>query len=375
MNGIQLLLTLLAASGRQDHRDRLASILEELGRQDNSDPITQLMEQIDGGGEGQVRNDARVRWIPEFLQSWPLVLSVNGVRLDANEFTFLQQQLEAMITETFDVEYPALMARSFFDVDNSIPEGADVVAYRQFDRVGRAKPITSLSKDLPLVNVSQQKFTLPLVSLGAAYMIARHQLRAAAMSNVPLEDLDVDACRLAIEFAIDEMAATGDSELGISGFLNHASIPSVSPDTGTWSGATSAQIVADITKLLRAIKTNTKGIKRANTLLMATDLYDIISTKQMSTASDKTILVWLKENIRGLDTIDEWERLDTAGSGGVSRLFAYEKNRKNGRILVPMEFQMHAAQAIDLDFKVPCEARCGGAMIPYPKAYATMDGC
>jgi len=341
--------------------------------------LAALLNGMSPAPQTDVRNDARVEWIGRFLQSWaPAIFMAQGIRLDAATTAILSQELEQMMIETFDVEYPAHQAMKFFDVDTSINPGAEVVAYAQYDHVGKAKIIKSVGDDIPLVNVIKKKFTIPVVSIAAGYEIGFQQIRAALFANTPLQDLQSDAARQAIEYGIDDMAANGAPTVGIDGILTHASIDSTTPTTGGWATATADQIVSDIQKLCRELKSATLGIARATNILLGTDLYDIVANMQRSTASDITIKQWLLENMKdeGLAGIDEWDKLYLAGSGGThSLVIAYEKSPKNISLVVPMAFTMHPPQARGLKYDVPCEARCGGMRIPYPKKIRDMDGC
>lgn len=296
----------------------------------------------------------------------------DGLRLDAGETALLTQQLESMMTELFNTEYAELKTRRFFPVDNSQPNGARTVAYRQYDKAGKAKIIANYGDDLPLVNVQGRKHITPVVGLGAGYELSIQDLRAAAMAGVPLDTMMAETARVAIEQGIDELAAVGDADAGIEGFLNHSNIPVVTTPTGTWSTASPDEIIADVEELWASIPLATLQLHFPNTLLV-----DPVSWKHMNkrlTDSSISVKKYLLENLEGLTGIDQWHRLQTAGAAGVSRIMAYQKAPRTGRILIPQEFESFPPQERNLSFQVPCHARCAGAMVPFPLAYAYMDG-
>lgn len=325
------------------------------------------------------RQDADSGWIDTFLDSWPLtIFMAQRIRLDVSSTAFLQQELEAMLARTFDVQYPALQAMGFFPVDTSIPAGAEVVAYAQYDETGHAKVVSNLSDDLPLVNSVKAKFTSPIVSLAAAYQIGFQQIRAAAFAGTPLQDLLNGAARRAIEWLQDDIAWNGLPDLGITGFLTSAAIPATTPTTGTWATATADQICVDIAQFLTEMRTACLGTGRMTHIGMGPNLYARISTLQRSTASDITVKQWILDNYRvdGLQEIREIEKLRMAGAGGThDMVVGFEKNADNLALMVPMQFMMHPPQAQGLKYLVPCEARAAGLRTPYPLKCRTMDGC
>jgi hypothetical protein len=318
----------------------------------------------------------RIRdWITAFVAkvAGNPMIRVDGLRMDAGETALLTQQLEAMMTELFNTEYPELKTRRFFPVDNSQPNGARTVAYRQYDQAGRAKyPIANYGDDIPLVNVQGRKHITPIIGLAAGYEISIQDLRAAAMAGVPIDTMLADAARVAIEQGIDEIAAVGDADAGIEGFLNHSNIPTVTALTGTWSTASAEDIIADVEELWHEIPIQTNQLHYPNTLIL-----DPISYKHTSkhlTNASVSVKKYLLENLEGLTGIDQWHRLQTAGAAGVSRIMAYQKSPRTGRILIPQEFESFPPQERNLSYIVPCHARCGGAMVPYPLAFGYMDG-
>jgi hypothetical protein len=256
-------------------------------------------------------------WVDSFVKKAAVSdnVRVDGCRMDAGETAMLAQQLEYMMAELFDVEYPELKSRRFFPVDNSVPTGAETFSYRQYDKMGRAKIIGNYSDDLPLVNVQGTKFVNKIVGLGDGYEISIQSIRAAAMAGVPLDSTLADTARMAIEQSIDELAAFGDADAGLSGFLNEANIPLVAPSTGTWSTASADEIIADVQKLWQSIPTATNQIHMPDTLLVDTTSWGYLQ-RPRSTDNDTSIAKWLLGNLEGIRNIDQWYKLDTADAKG-----------------------------------------------------------
>ena len=314
------------------------------------------------------------QWIKTFISKVKKNpdLREDGLRFDAGQTTMFQRQLEYFIRELFNVEYPEHKSKMFFPVDNSAPNGTTTVTHRQYDTAGRAKVIANYADDIPLVNVIGTEFPTQVVGLGAGYEISIQDLRAAAMAGVPLEAELADAARNAIELGIDEVAAVGDADAGLVGFLNHASIPLVAPDNAPWSGATPDEIVADIEKLWASIAVATNQIHMPDTLLLDPASWGHLN--QRMTDTDVNIKKYLLANLENLKGLDQWYRLTDAGAASTTRIMAYQRTPRTGRIIIPQEFEQFSPQQRNYSYIVPCHARVGGAKIPYPFAFAHMDG-
>lgn len=296
-------------------------------------------------------------------------------RKDANESALFARQLEHVYSKTYDIKYPEFKARLFIPLDSSVPTGAETYTYRQFDEVGMAKLIANYADDLPDVTVFGKEFTGYCRGLGTAYSYSIQDVRRAAMAGMPLEMTLAQVARRVTEAKIDKLAAFGDSDAQLKGFLNHANVPLVTPITGTWSGATADQIVADLDKLVNSIVTGSKGIHVPDTLLLDLGSFTLLNSKQRSTASDKTILAWYLENNAFIKNIDHWYLLATANAAlNGPRIVCYQRSPENLGLVIPQEFEQFPPQAKNLAFRVPCHARCGGVKVTYPLAIAYMDG-
>ena len=296
----------------------------------------------------------------------------DGNRFDAAETAMFKNQLEHMMEELFDVEYPDLMSKVFFPTDHNTPTGATSFSYKSFDRYGQAKIGGNYSDDAPLVNVDGTEYSGKIVPVRDAYSISVQDIRAAAMAGTPLDTMLADTARHVIEQSIDDLAAFGDADAGLKGFLDHDLIDTVGVVTGTWGTADPLEIIEDVQALWNSIPIATKLKHRPNTLLVPpakwNELQKIVPNTTVPISS------WLIEHLPGLQSLEQWVLLDEAGSGDAPRLMAYERSPRTGRIELPQEFEQFEPQWKNLAYVVNCHARCGGAKVFYPKAFAYMDG-
>lgn len=309
-------------------------------------------------------------WIQSTIEAFS---GSSGVRLDASQTAIMSQQLEHMMGEIFSVEYPELSASKFFPFDTSYDPGCESIAYVSYDRYGEAKIISNYSDDLPTVNVDGTKYIAPVKGVGSSYILSIEDLRAAAMAGVPLQAEMGKVCRYAIELKLDGLAAFGDVASGLGGFLNSDVVPDIGVDTGSWGTANPDEIVGDVVKLWNSIPAATHQIHKPNTLLVDSVSFGRFLNRMTDT--DMTILRYLETTLPGVQLIDQWHRLALANDAGTGpRIMAYKRDLTTGRVAVPQLFEQFPPQEKNLAFKVPCHARCGGALIHYPFAYAYMDG-
>lgn len=297
------------------------------------------------------------------------------LHFDARETAILSQQLEEIEAQSYDIEYAALNARRFIPTNASNSNAAETISYGQRDQTGRAKVIANYGDDAPRVDVSKKKFTMPVVSIAAAYGYSIQDLRAAAQSGEPLDATRAAAARRAIEAEIDNFAAFGAADAGLGSFLKVSDVPLVTPITGTWASADPAEILADIAKLLQNIVTATKTVHKPNTLLLDTASYGIISQRPYSDTNPTTILQAFLAGNPYISVVDQWTLLDTANaSNNGPRLVAYDRNPAVCEMRIPQDFETLPAQEKNFEFVVNCHARFGGVVTRYPLAMAYMDG-
>lgn len=297
-------------------------------------------------------------------------------RADANETAIFARQLEFIYSQTYDVKYPEFKARLFVPVDSSVPTGAESYTYRQFDEVSMAEMIANYGDDIVDVTTFGKEFTAQCYSMAIGYSYSIQDVRRAQMAGMPLESKLSAIARRGVEAKFDQLAAFGDSARNMKGFLNHPNVPLVTPATGTWTTATSDEIVADIDKLVNSIVIGSNGIHIPDTLLFSIQHFTLLNDKQRSVASDKTILTWFLENNAFIKNVDHWYLLATADNAGTGpRIVCYQRNPENLGFVVPQEFEQFPPQTKNLAFFIPCHARCGGTKVTYPLSLAYMDGC
>lgn len=317
----------------------------------------------------------------DYLQT---ILNQVGLRLDDKYTAALDQQLEFVKTQTYDILYPELKARRLLPQDTSVDPGAETISYQQWDEYGMAEIISNYADDLPMVETLTEKFTQVVQSIGKGYQYSIQDLRRAAMSGNQLDLRRARAARRAVERKVDDIAATGDAKGKLKGFLNH---PNVSVLTAANDGTstrwvqgratpkTAALIQADMHNVVNTVRSVSKEVHTANTLLLPSYEFGYLSQTPVGSDNQATVLRSFLANNPFISNIESWYKLDTADAAGTGpRMVAYDRSPEVLELVIPQEFEQLPPQARNLAFVVPCHARVGGVVVYYPLGLIYMDG-
>lgn len=315
-----------------------------------------------------------------FLVSLAQVLSqfsTNGknYRADSAETMVVARQLEKVFNQVFDVDYPVPKSLQLIPLDDEVPPGALQFTYRMMDRVGAAKIISNYAENLPRIDVLMKEYTAKVTPVGAAFAYTVMDLLAAAFANVPLEATKARVVREAIERQIDEMLAEGDTASGLEGFLNNSNVPRLTLPNGGWlTGATPDEIIRDISAAMSLVRTQTKDIEQADTMLLPLDFYQHISDTPRSTHSDTSILKYILGTNPDLKEVHPWYRLSTSGPADAPMGMVYKKDSSKVKAVVPNPFQALPPEIKNMEWVVNCFGQVGGAVFIRPMSAVYMDG-
>lgn len=306
-------------------------------------------------------------------------LDAQGVRYDANETAVFARSLEHISATIYEVKYPELKATSLIPVNAAVDPGAEFYTWRLFDRAGAAKRLVNYADDFPRVDVQASENVTPIASYGDAYGYSMQDIRRAALAGVDLDTRRAMAAREALARKIDLVAAFGDDEANIPGFLRDSNVPVVAQDFGAWDAAarTGAEILTDLQKLERSIVLLTNDLEQPDTLLVPPSLMAIIATKPASAlVPTVSVLEYFLQKSRYVKNVESWYHLETGDVAGTGqRIVMYKRDPTKVELVLPVEFEQLPPQARNMAFVVNCHARTGGVVFHYPKSAAFMDNC
>ncbi len=306
-------------------------------------------------------------------------------RFDSNETIFFSRELETIDPTAYMELYAGLVGRSL------VPRVANVdpldltYTYRMWKVTGTAKVGGPHANDGGVIGISAVEASTPIKKIPLSYGWGVDEIRQAAKKGVSLDQQTVMAAMSMLARKVDDMIAFGEANTNITGLLNNASVnDSDTPVTKTPSGtvwtdtSTPGQMIADIVNL---VSNTRKALKQASNLPggdgtpafdrfvigLPSFHYNRIATTPRSDFSDTTCLTWLLENVKWIESLEEWWKLDTADDGD-PMIVCYPRNPMALGALIPREFESLEPQAVGQDIVVPASGTCGGVVIRYAVA-------
>ena len=326
----------------------------------------------------------------------------NCTNLDANESAFFARQLEYIKPKTYDILYPEYKSFRLMPVSTEAGPGAQVIVYRSYNTVGLMKIISNYADDLPRADTYGAEFFTPVRSLGVSYGYNLQEIRGAQLAGLPLQQRKANAAMRAYQQAVNRIAwfarPSDKQYAGLTGLLYNLNITKTTASTGAASGKiqwnqagqgvkTPDEILIDLNFLPINIIDQSKGLHAPDTLALPPKQWGYIASTPRSTISDTTILQFFLKNNPSITTV-EWvnELKDlsplpstvtsetTAGSGTGNIMIAYKKDPDMFTLEVPQMFEQLPVQERNLEYVIPCHARIGGVIIPYPLSMYIMEG-
>ena len=304
--------------------------------------------------------------------------------LDADEGIFFEKELEAVKAKSYDVQYPALKARSIFPLDSTTDSGASTVTYQSYDHIGMAKLCANYAMDLPNVEISAKETTRKVYGGAVAFSYSIQDIRAAAMAGKPLEARKAEAARRQLLQLENKLAFDGDSSTDIPSFITNANFNQITPVDGaagttTWSTKTADEILADVQQMASTIRSVSKGVEMPDTLLLPESQYALIASTPRGSSSDTTILEFLLASNPWVQEVIPVYNL--AGKAPVSAAYdsedvaiLFNKSPEKLWLETPQDVELLSPQSKGLSFEVPGHIRTAGVIVAYPKSVATYYG-
>ena len=286
---------------------------------------------------------------------------------------FLERQLEYIRPQIFEVEYADIKYPTILPVTSEAGPGAQTFTYRVMDATGDFKLISDAADDLPRSDISQVEKTINIRSFGGSFGYTVQELRAAQMASIALEQRRGAAVRRAYEEKVESVALFGESSVGLAGFFNNSTVDVVAADkwfTGTTATGTTAQDMLDLLNYgVTAIINGSNMKEQPDTILMAWEDYNVISTRRNSDSSDVTVLEYFLRTNPFIRNIEPINQLDADKSSlSKNRMVFYKRDPGKVQLHIPQPLELFPPQQRGLEFVVPAHARVGGVALYYPKS-------
>lgn len=206
------------------------------------------------------------------------------------------------------------------------------------------------------------------------------ELASAQKLGRPVDEQKYMGMQLKHQMDTDEQVYMGDTVLGMNGLLNHANLANTgNAVTGNWSGATAAQILADINSILTSVWTTSAYAAIPDRLLLAPPEYTILVSTLISSAGNISVLEFVMRNNLATANGQKLEILpvkwllgtNNGGQGptATDSMFAYVKDP------IRVRFPMVPLQRTPLEYRdirqlVTYYGRLGAVELVYPETAA-----
>jgi hypothetical protein len=308
-------------------------------------------------------------------------------RLDQGEaWTFLRQ-LEDIDKVAYLQRYPALKARMIIPTFQNVAAWARVYTYRGWTPSGSAKVIGNAADDLPMADLTGQENSQTIKLLGGAYGFDLMELRYAAATDTPIDQMRAVTCRQAMEQLIDTILAVGNTDAGLYGILKlDASaitsanrVTSYTLSTKAASGstywgtlaapvATGQEVANDLIGIASDVVNKSKGIWQKVKIALSINGYNYAAGTRINAVNDTTALQFALKSEFIEDIVPWYQCTGQAANGTDDRMVAFPSDPTVLGGIVPMEWTPQPVQQKNLAFVVPCIASCGGVVVRYPIA-------
>jgi len=303
-------------------------------------------------------------------------------------YNFVVNQTTAIENQVIRIKYPEVQYPDLVPVDTATGnEWVKSITYYSADMVGRADWFHHQALDVPLAELSREKFErgMEMAAIGYRYTLEE----VANAMNTPGLNLTADkaaACRRAYEEFVDNLALRGSVPKNMQGLINSSLVTATTaPADGagsatTFASKTNQQVIRDINSAMTGIATGTNWLYYADTILLPPAVLVGLAGRIIEYSS-MTLLDWIKQyNVLTVQTgrpitLAGVRGLETAGLGGISRMVAYRRDPEVLKMWIPMPHRfLPVWQRGPLVFDVPGIFRLGGVEIRLPAAMRYLDG-
>lgn len=285
---------------------------------------------------------------------------------------FLERQLEHIRPQVFEIAYADIKYPTLLPVTSEAGQGAQTFTFRIMDSTGEFKLLADAADDLPRSDISQVEKSINIRSFGGSFGYTVQELRAAQMANIALEQRRASAVRRAYEEKVEAVAMFGESSVGLAGFFNNSTVDVIATDrwfTGSTASGTSQDMLELLNHGVSAIINASNMKEQPDTILLAYEDYNKISTTRNSDSSDVTVLEYFLRTNPYIRNVEPINQLDASNSVlNTNRMVVYKRDPEKVQLHIPQPLELFPPQQRGLEFIVPAHARVGGVALYYPKS-------
>jgi hypothetical protein len=310
----------------------------------------------------------------------------------AGDSLFLARELEYVSASTFDVLKDPKMGRLLVPFVAELSDGAETYSFDMYDGVARGGWIVNWATVLGGSDATKTRVSIPCRSWGSSYSYSVQDIAASLQAGTrSLPGERARFCRIAHEQFFEDLIADGDTDRSIPGLpglleslgFTEGGAPSGvrypwrAPKVGTWDTATTGpEKIQDLEELVGAVEENTKGLFKANRLVLPLVVKKFMKQPYATSTTDgrTTESVFLaNQPPDGVRSIDYWYKLDTKSALSGPRAISYYASPDTFKFVLAYDYRELPPQAVGYAYQIPTMARLAGLISVYPLAMAQMD--
>ena len=289
----------------------------------------------------------------------------------------LEEDLEAINDVLYEPKEEELIARTFLDIYDDIPVGAENYSYDQYTRHGSAKRTPTGADNVPLVDNVKKRQTQKIISIETGFKIEKQELRAARDEGRDIDTSGAETARRTVAEDENDLVFLGDPSLGVEGYINADDIntydvPQDEDEDGTeWENKTGEEIIDDVREA-RA-KVNEQDGYNADTLILPPKQYQALS-KPYNNYNSETIMTYLQEQ-GWFDDILDISMLKEAAPGDEDCGLVLDTEPSNMQLGLAIDMEREEPYRLENGaYKVRVEERTCGLILRRPAAVCRFDG-
>lgn len=247
--------------------------------------------------------------------------------LDNTQSIWMLRGLQQIEAKMYEQPYGPFRAAELMPIESNIALGAMSWGYRRITRRGKSKWITTRSMDLEPVQANSKLELFPMRKHGLFADWTIDDVWAGTLSGEPLPAELSIAARRGIDQFNNSVFISGDTEVGLTGFINDPVIDQGNATNGSWATATGDDIIQDISDAFLDVWDQSEETFMPDSIALPRAQWARIKTTARTSGTDTTILQYVLDNVEGLKNITPLKECKNGGLGGaIDRLVVYKKD-------------------------------------------------
>lgn len=352
----------------------LEQISGEMGGRLDGDSIYEFHRRLDGEAIDRHLQSGR-QLSRGLIERWHADQAEQGIRVDAQPFggggvTAFPNELEFIRARELEQVRSPLNAVRLFPPDRSVPVGAQEHGW--YRRVGRGEAVVTRgdTQNYGHAQTGRVKETRPILYVVCSVKQTYFEMLSTDYAGVNQYSADLRQAYRLVDERVNDILWSGFTPAQVYGALNHPQLlkKALNVTIGGSSSSSAAAIASAIQSLIDAPANLSGETMQPTILAVSPKIYRVLAQTQYSTATDTTILQWIKQGqdaTNGIKDIVKVQELAGIGPNGEDGLLAFRQDvdaLANVEVMPTMTMPVYQATA--LSWLTLVIAATGGVVMP-----------